>query len=150
MKDDLGIIHHIFDTYNSIAVYGMSKEREKAANNIPKYLKSKGFEIIPINPNHQEILGLKCYPSLLEIEKPVEIVEVFRPSNEAMKITGEAILRKSLTNDIQVIWLQKGITSNDNKKNEHKTMIFSLFRIDVCLKCMINYMVKKNDRRKSH
>ena len=116
MKDELGIIHHIFDTYNTIAVYGMSTEREKAANNIPKYLKSKGFEILPINPNHPKILGLKCYPSLLEIEKPVEIIEVFRPSNEAVKITEEAILRKSLTNDIQVIWLQKGITNNEAKK----------------------------------
>ena len=136
MKDDLGIIHYIFDTYNSIAVYGMSKDREKAANNIPKYLKSKGFEIIPINPNHQEILGLKCYPSLLEIEKPVEIVEVFRPSNEAMKITEEAILRKSLTNDIQVIWLQKGITSNDAKKQAQNHDI--LFIQDRCMYEMYN------------
>jgi predicted CoA-binding protein len=116
MNQDLGIINHIFDNYTTIAVYGMSIERGKAANNIPKYLKSKGFEILPINPNHQKILGLKCYPSLLEIEKPVEIVEIFRPSNEAMKITEEAILRKSLNNDIQVIWLQKGIKSNDAKK----------------------------------
>ena len=116
MKDELGVINHIFDTYTTIAVYGMSIEREKAANNIPKYLKSKGFEVLPINPNHSKILGLKCHPSLLEIEKPVEIVEVFRPSNEAVKITEEAILRKSLTNDIQVIWLQKGITNNKAKK----------------------------------
>ena len=136
MKDDLGVIHYIFDTYNTIAVYGMSKERGKAANNIPKYLKSKGFEIIPINPNHQKIFGLKCYPSLLEIEKPVEIVEVFRPADEAMKITEEAILRKSLTNDIQVIWLQKGIRSNDAKKRAQDHDI--LFIQDRCMYEMHN------------
>ena len=136
MKDDLGVIHHIFDSYNTVAVYGMSKEREKAANNIPKYLKSKGFEIIPINPTHPKILGLKCYPSLLEIDKPVEIVEVFRPSNEAMKITEEAILRKSLNNDIQVIWLQKGIQNDDAKKLALDNDIF--FIQDKCMYEMHN------------
>ena len=126
MNDELSIIHHIFDNYKSIAVYGMSKQHGKPANNIPKYLKKKGFEIIPINPNHQKILGLKCYPSLLEIEKPVDIVEVFRPSNEAIKITEEVIFRKSINNDIQVIWLQKGIKNDDAKKlaQEHAILFF--------------------------
>ena len=109
MNDDLGIIRHIFDNYNIIAVYGMSKQRGKPANNIPKYLKKKGFEIIPINPNHRKIIGLKSYPNLIDIDKPLEIVEVFRPSDEAIKITEEAIFRNKIRNDIKVLWLQKGI-----------------------------------------
>lgn len=131
MNEDLGIIHHIFDTFSTIAVYGMSQQRGKPANNIPKYLRSKGFEIIPINPNHKKIMGLKCYPNLLDIEKSIDIVQVFRPSREAVNITEEAILRKSIKNDIKVIWLQKGLKNNTAKRFAQQNDI--LFIQDKCM-----------------
>ena len=131
MNDDLGIIRHIFDNYNIIAVYGMSKQRGKPANNIPKYLKTIGFEIIPINPNHRKIIGLKSYPNLIDIDKPLEIVEVFRPSDETIKITEEAIFRNKIRNDIKVLWLQKGIKNDIAKKLAQQHNI--LFIQDKCM-----------------
>jgi predicted CoA-binding protein len=131
MHDELDIIRYVFDNYHIIAVYGMSKQSGKSANNIPKYLKTKGFEIIPINPNHRKIIGLKSYPNLIDIEKPLEIVEVFRPSEEAMKITKEVILRKKIRNDVKVLWLQKGIKNETAKKLAQQHDI--LFIQDKCM-----------------
>jgi predicted CoA-binding protein len=133
MKNDNeeAIIRYIFDTYQTIAVYGMSNHQGKPAYNVPKFLKTKGYHIIPINPNHHQILQLKCYPNLLNIDDIVEIVQVFRPSKEAVLITKEAILRKSLKNDVSVIWLQKGLKNKYAQTLAQKNDI--LFIQDKCM-----------------
>jgi predicted CoA-binding protein len=88
----------------NIAVVGMSKNPDKAAHYVPKYLFENGYNIIPVNPTTNEILGKKCYPSLLDISDEIDIVDVFRPSDQVLPIIEESITIKT-----KIIWLQEGI-----------------------------------------
>ena len=88
----------------NIVVVGMSKNPEKAAHYVPKYLAEKGYHIIPVNPTADEILGKKCYSDLSDIPDQVDVVDVFRPSEQVLPVIKEAIKLKP-----KVIWLQEGI-----------------------------------------
>ena len=96
-------IKQIF-TLKKIAVVGMSKHSTKAAHFVPKYLFEQGFDITPINPNADEILGKKSYPDILSLDHPVDIVDIFRPSEDVLPFVEDAIKKKP-----KVIWLQEGI-----------------------------------------
>jgi len=93
----------------TIAVVGCSATPSKAAHRIPKYMQSHGYEIVPVNPFEDEILGERAYDSLSEVEADIDIVDVFRPSDEVAGIVEEALDR----DDAGVIWLQQGITDDD-------------------------------------
>ena len=69
-----------------VAVIGMSKNSSKAANYVPKYLSDNGYDIIPINPTTDDILGKKCFDSVSEIDEEIEIVDIFRPSDSSLAI----------------------------------------------------------------
>src|SRR5574340_1295912 len=99
-----------------IAVYGMSRDETKTAHVIPIQMGSFGYRIIPINPTAQEILGLKVYPTLADVKEKIDILDVFRPSAEAVDVVKQAIKRHREVGDIKVIWLQEGI-SNDEAKH---------------------------------
>lgn len=96
-------IKKIFSLKN-VAVIGMSKHPEKAAHYVPKYLVEQGYNIIPINPTTTEILERKCHHSITEVDQPIDIVDVFRPSDQVLPVVEEAIRMKP-----KVIWLQQGI-----------------------------------------
>ncbi|HZS74785.1 MAG TPA: CoA-binding protein [Candidatus Nitrosotalea sp.] len=98
--DDIRKIYSL----KNIAVVGMSKNPEKAAHYVPKYLIDNGYNVIPVNPTATEILERKCYPSLLDIPGTVDVVDVFRPSDQVLPVIEEAVKIKP-----QVIWLQEGI-----------------------------------------
>ena len=87
-------IREIFENYHTIAVYGMSKNPAKAAHSVPAFLLSKGYTIIPVNPSADMILNRRCYHSLKEVEEHIDIIEAFRPPEEAPGIVQEAIERK--------------------------------------------------------
>lgn len=106
----------IFDKYRTIAVYGMSTNPAKASNEVPALLESAGYNIIPINPVAQEIDGKKSYPKIADIPDKIEILNVFRPSEQALDVVKEAIERKKEKGDIYVIWLQEGIVNDEAKK----------------------------------
>lgn len=91
------------------AVVGCSSTPGKAAHEIPKYLQAHGYEIIPVNPNADEVLGRSSYDSLSEVEEDIDIVDVFRPSPEVSGIVDEAIAR----DDVEVVWLQLGIHDDE-------------------------------------
>jgi len=96
-------IKQIFSLKN-VAVIGMSKNQEKAAHYVPKYLSQNGYNIMPVNPTADEILDKKCYPSVEDIPEPIDIVDVFRPSDQVLPVVQQAIKMKP-----KVIWLQEGI-----------------------------------------
>ena len=98
--DDIRKIYSL----KNIAVVGMSKNPEKAAHYVPKYLIDNGYNVIPVNPTATEILERKCYPGLLDIPGTVDVVDVFRPSDQVLPVIEEAIKIKP-----KVIWLQEGI-----------------------------------------
>ena len=108
-------IKQIF-TLKKIAVVGMSKHSIKAAHFVPKYLSEQGFDITPINPNADEILGKKSYPDISSLDHPVDIVDIFRPSEDVLPFVEDAIKKKP-----KVIWLQEGIHNieAENLAREH-------------------------------
>lgn len=91
------------------AVVGMSRDPSKPARRIPSYLAAKGGEVIPVNPEAERILGRTAYPTLDDVEEPVDMVLIFRPSEEAGEIVRAAMNRP----EEPVIWLQEGIRADE-------------------------------------
>jgi len=94
---------------NTIAVVGLSSTPGKAAHDIPAYMREQGYEVIPINPYADEIFGREPYDSLAEVEEEVDIVDVFRPTDEVPEIVDAALDRA----DVGTVWLQLGITHDE-------------------------------------
>ena len=93
----------------TVAVVGCSGTPGKAAHDVPKYLVEHGYEVIPVNPYADEILGREAYDSLADVEEEVDVVDVFRPSEEVAGIVEEALER----DDVTVIWTQLGIADDE-------------------------------------
>ena len=118
MEKDAHSDEEIIEILNlkKVAVIGMSKHQEKAAHFVPKYLSENGFEIIPVNPNSDEILNKKCYKEINDIKDDIDIVDVFRPSEDVLPFVKDAIKKNP-----KVIWLQEGIHNEEaeNLAREH-------------------------------
>jgi len=110
-----------------VAVVGMSKNEYKAAHYVPKYLSENGFDVIPVNPTTDEILGKKCYGAISEINDDVDIIDVFRPSELVLPVVEEAIKKKP-----KVIWLQEGIHNLEAEKMARDSGIKIVFN-----RCML-------------
>jgi uncharacterized protein len=94
--------------YRRIAMVGVSGNPTRASYRALVHMKSKGYTVYPVNPSYDEILGLKCYPSLLDIKQPVDIVDIFRRSDTVMPLVSEA-------HEIgaKVFWMQIGVINED-------------------------------------
>ena len=103
----------ILAKYKNIALVGASKDLEKTSSIVMKYLQSNGYKVYPVNPTirGEKILGEKVYAKVSEIDGQVDIIDVFRPSNEAVEIANEAVKIKA-----KVLWLQLDIKSPEAKK----------------------------------
>lgn len=121
----------ILDKFKTIAVVGMSNSTDKPARRIPSFLKTKGYEIIPINPMHDKILGMKAYDKIEDVEEKIEILNVFRPSKDVPAIVEQAVKRRKEKGDIDVIWLQQGISDDNAKKKAEENGIE--FLQDTCI-----------------
>jgi hypothetical protein len=110
-----------------VVVIGMSKHSSKAAHFVPKYLSDNGYDIIPVNPTTEEILGKKCYDSVSEIDGEIEIIDIFRPSEQVLQFVEEAIKKKP-----KVIWLQEGIHNFEAEELARKEGIMVVFN-----RCML-------------
>ncbi len=119
-------IHDIL-SLKKVAVIGMSKHSSKAAHYVPRYLSENGFEITPINPTTDEILGKKCYSSVLDIDDTIDIIDIFRPSDEVLPFVKDAIKKKP-----KVIWLQEGIHNSEAEELARKEGIIVVFN-----RCML-------------
>ncbi|MDG6900394.1 MAG: CoA-binding protein [Nitrososphaerota archaeon] len=121
--------------YKVIAVVGASKNPEKEAYTVPAYLGERGYTIIPVNPTTDSINGQKAYPSLAEIPeelaKTVEVVDVFRPSEELPQVAKQVVEMKKGTGRPYVFWGQLGLENDEAKK------ILSDAKVDYVMdKCM--------------
>jgi hypothetical protein len=119
-------IKQIF-SLKKIAVVGMSRHTAKAAHFVPKYLTEQGFDITPVNPNSTEILGKKSYPDVSSIDHPVDIVDIFRPSEQVLSVVQDAIKLKP-----KVIWLQEGIHNSKAEELARSNEIMVIFN-----RCML-------------
>jgi len=106
-------IKQILDEYKVVAVVGLSKEPDKDSHRVSAYLKNNGYHIIPVNPTAEEILGEKTYKNLLEIpaeiQKTIEIVDIFRPSKDVLPIVEQIVKLRKMHGQPFVVWMQLGI-----------------------------------------
>ena len=111
----------------TVAVIGMSKHSSKAAHYVPKYLIDNGYDVTPVNPTAEKILNISCYDSVSEIEGSVDIIDVFRPSEQISFIIRDCIEKKP-----KVIWLQEGIHDFESEELARKAGILVVFN-----RCML-------------
>ncbi len=99
--------------YRTVAVVGVSRDPSKDSHRVAEYLQSQGFHVIPVNPTADEVLGEKCYKSLLEmpadVQRTIEIVDIFRPSSDTPAIVEQAVKLKERYDKPYVVWMQLGI-----------------------------------------
>lgn len=100
-------LREVYRTTATIAVVGASSDPNKPAHRIPAYL-AQYFKVLPVRPKGGELFGRAVYPSLSDIGEPVDVVDVFRPSDEAPEIAAEAVRIGA-----KVLWLQEGVFSED-------------------------------------
>jgi uncharacterized protein len=127
--DDKDILQ-IFKESKTIAIVGCSRDSRKDSYMVSLYLKGKGFQIIPVNPLAEDILGEKAYKNIPEIDTHIDIFDIFRPGNEILQIVREAVFLKP-----RLIWMQLGI------KNEEAYWLAKINGIEVIMdKCiMVEY-----------
>ena len=101
----------ILEQAKTIAVVGASDAPEKAAHRIPARLRDRGWDIVPVNPNDPEVLGVTSVASVADLPDGVDVVEVFRPAVEAPEI-----VRLAAERGIKAVWLQTGIVSGDARR----------------------------------
>ena len=109
--EDIQTLRRILAEYKTIAVVGLSDKWHRPSNFAAKYLKDHGYKIIPVNPGQTEILGEKCYPSLLDIPEKVDVVDIFRKPEDVPPIVEDAIKIGA-----KVIWMQIGVINEEAAK----------------------------------
>jgi predicted CoA-binding protein len=105
------VIERILTTYHTITFVGASANPEKSAHGVPRVMQAFGWRIIPVNPNHQEIFGVRAYPTLADVPEQVGFVNVFRPARQAPDVA-----RQAVTAGATVLWLQLGIASGEARE----------------------------------
>ncbi len=98
----------IYAQPKTIAVVGASTTVGKPGHDIPTYLQSQGYRIVPVNPRGGEIFGVRTFASLREVDVPIDVVDVFRPAQEAV-----AIARDAIAVGAKVLWFQQGTDSDE-------------------------------------
>ena len=116
MTDNKVVIREIF-TLKTIAVVGMSPNPERPSHYVSLYMSQNGYDIIPVNPGHNSIMGKASHSSLLDIKENIDIVNVFRRSEYVLPIIQDAVSIQA-----KAIWLQDGVISEEGeniaKENE--------------------------------
>jgi len=102
--DDINTLRRILHENRTIAVVGLSADWFRPSYFAAKYMQEHGYRVIPVNPKYESILGEKCYKSLRDIPEKVDLVDVFRKSNDVMPIAEEAIAIGA-----KVLWQQLGV-----------------------------------------
>jgi len=99
-----GEIQKILEATRTIAVVGLSDDPAKASHGVARYLLSQGYQLIPVNPTSPEVLGIPSFPDLPALGRPVDVVQIFRPSAVVPPIVDQAIAIGAGT-----VWMQEGI-----------------------------------------
>jgi predicted CoA-binding protein len=98
---------------DTIAVVGCSTTPGKAAHDIPRYMRDNGYDIVPVNPFADEIFGEEAYDSLEDVPDDIDLVNVFRPSEEVPDIVDDVLARHEEAGDIDALWLQLNIRHDE-------------------------------------
>ena len=124
-------IEEILQTNKTIAVVGLSPKEDRDSNRVARYLNEHGYKVIPINPMHDNILGLRSYADLNEITEKIDIVDIFRKPEAVPGIVEDAIKKGA-----KVVWMQEGIVNNEAAKTA----------LDADLKVVMNKCIMKEHK----
>ena len=129
MRIDIDKIAYILQVSKTIAVVGLSPKPERDSYQVSEYLLRQGYNIIPVNPGHSEILGRKSYPSLFDIPESIDIVDIFRRSESV-----PPIVRAAVQIQAQYIWMQEGVENEEAAAiaRQHEVTVIQ----NLCLKKM--------------
>jgi predicted CoA-binding protein len=127
MDDFEQTVRELLKTSNTIASVGLSSNPEKDSHWVVSYLKNNGYKIIPVNPTASEIMGEKSYASLSEIPEKVDIVQIFRKSEDVPPVVEEAIKMGA-----KVVWMQEGIVNEEAEQAAEEAGLFVV--MDVCMR----------------
>ena len=127
----LALVKEVLHTARTIAVVGFSPKENRPSHMVGCYLMQVGFRVIPVNPGHSEICGVTCYPDLVSIPEPVDLVDIFRRSEDVLPVVAEAI-----TIGAKVIWMQQGIVNQEAAVLAEKAGLVVI--MDRCIK--VDYM----------
>lgn len=120
MTDDLAVyvptdreLRSILGDAEAIAVVGLSSNPDRPSNEVAEFLQSRGYRIVPVNPNETEVLGERAYPSLSDVPEDVriDVVDVFRRAEHTPEVAEQAVAR-----GVKVLWLQEGIANDDARR----------------------------------
>ena len=106
--NSLETIRRIFDECRTIAVVGLSSDSARPSHSVAGYMSRYGYNVIPVNPNETSVFGEKAYPDLFAVPEKIELVDVFRRSDEAGKAVDQAIAVGA-----KAVWLQEGVIDRD-------------------------------------
>lgn len=118
-------LNDVFNSSKTIAIIGCSANEYRTSNYIAKFLMDKGYKIIPVNPNEDEILGETCYPSLNDIPDSfnIDIVNIFRANEHTAGVVNEVVTWQERTNQTPVIWTQLDVSSPEAEKIAASTQL---------------------------
>ena len=100
----LEVAREILERFRRIAVVGLSDRPERDSHRVARYLRDVGYEIVPVNPNLDEVLGVRSYPSLRDVPGEIEVVDVFRRSELVAPVVDDAIAIGA-----KAVWMQDGV-----------------------------------------
>jgi predicted CoA-binding protein len=122
MPDDIATLRRILRSARTIAVVGLSAEWHRPSYFAAKYMQAHGYRILPVNPRYAEILGERCHPSLESIDVPVDMVDVFRRTEDVLAIAEQAVAIGA-----RCLWQQIGV------KNEAAAALAAAAGLDVVM-----------------
>jgi thioredoxin len=140
-------VEKILTDYRTVAVVGLSADSSKDSHIVAKFLQSKGWRIIPVNPNVGEILGEKSYKSLVDlpvpVQKEVEVVDIFRRSEDVPPIVDQAIQLREKNGKPYVVWMQLGIVNEEAAARARKSGLTVV--MDKCMKVEFQHLESGED-----
>jgi len=113
--EDQAAIESILRSSKTIALVGASENRFRDSNRIMRFLMEQGYTVHPVNPKYETVLGRTCYPSIVAVPGPIDIVDVFRRSEAVPSIVDEAIAVKAKT-----VWMQLGVVHEEAARKAEK------------------------------
>jgi hypothetical protein len=123
---------------HSIAIVGLSPKENRPSNMVGRYLVDAGYTIYPVNPGQKEILGKTCYTDLLSIPHPIDIVDIFRKSEDVLQVVEQVIELNPLP---RAVWMQQGIINEAAAELARSKGIYVI--MDRCIKVDHNTLVSR-------
>ncbi len=131
-------IKEIFTRYHTVAIVGASPKPERPSHRVADFLKKEGFRVIPVTPNADKVVEEKAYPDLASIPVPVEVVDIFRRSEDVLPV-----VEKAIAIGAKAVWMQEGIVNEEAAAKARKAGLKVV--MDRCMKKELRKLACKKE-----